>query len=310
MKRLLFGLLLIVFFGAEAKPKKALSDATELRFATYNIWSHLARESQIKKGNSPATRSWESSREAVAKLIVSLDCDVVAMQEVTELCRDDIERLVKKSGGKYTLWWQNSYPEGHKRIIGNAVLFRKGAFKISEQRMSWFSLTPTVYSVGWDEMKFYRTFLSAVVEHKKSGRKFFLMAVHGPLGKEASAHAAGILAEIEKMYNTENLPVVVMGDMNAHPATPFYKAMCEQFDDAYNVAQKRCSTIGSFNGSAGLDDNLTKPRRRIDHIYLRSTEQGKWSVVSYEVDRTKYDLGDGMRFPSDHNPVYVDLKLE
>ena len=112
---------LLMAFVTDAKPKQNQS-AIDLRIGSYNVWAHYARAGLIRKGKVVEARSWENSRSAVADLIVKLDCDILGMQEVTDVCRDDLKKLVKKSGGKkYDLWWVNTYPEGHKNVVGNAV---------------------------------------------------------------------------------------------------------------------------------------------------------------------------------------------
>ena len=306
MKRFL--ILCFCILSASAIYAQSESDpGLRLRIGTYNIWSEVARKGQVRKQNAAVARSWESSREAVAQLIVDLDCDLIAMQEVTIPCRDDLKKLVRKAGGRYGLWWINTYPEDHKTPVGNAVFYKKKDFSFDQQRILYFSPTPEVMSKGWDEVKYYRAALTSVVTHKKSGKKFFFIATHGPLGKEASAHAGRILVEIDRKYNVEGLPSIVVGDMNASPDKPFYLTACEYFDDAFVVAQKKCGTIGTFNGAKGLEINFDMPERRIDHIYVHSTDKGQLVVEEYVVNRDKFVSDGHSYYPSDHNPVVADI---
>lgn len=300
----------MVAFGVDAKPAK--SSELDLRIGTYNIWAHYARKGNIRKGRADASRSWDHSKEAVAELIVKLDCDLMGMQEVSHVCYEDLQQLVKKVGGKkYGIWWLNTYPEGHKRNVGNAILYNKKKFKLAKQSIYYFSPTPEVRSTGWDEMKYIRGALLTEVTHKKSGRKFFFIATHGPLGDVACAHAGRLLTEFDQKYNTEGLPTIVVGDMNAHPGDGFHQNMTKYYEDSFLVAEKKNSDKpGTFNSSAGTDKNFSNPKRRIDHIYVHSTDKGKIAVKSYNVNRDKYNCGGKMHYPSDHNPVYVDLKIK
>ena len=300
--------LLVVFMAAEAKPVK--STELDLRIGTYNVWSHQARTSRIRKGQSAEERKWETSKKAVAQQIIDLNCDVMGLQEVTPVCLKDLTNLLKKGKGKkYAIWWVNTYPKG-QREIGNAVLYNKKRFTISQQNIYYFSLTPEVASKGWDEKRFYRASLATVVTEKKSGKKFFLFAAHGPLGKEAKGHAGKLLVEFDKKYNTEALPTIALGDMNARPNGPFHQAMCTHYEDCALVAKEKVGTAGTFNSSKGSDKILAQPHRRIDHIYVHSTESGKFDVLKYEVITKKYKIGGVMHYPSDHCPVVVDLKLK
>lgn len=310
MKRAIFLIVAIVAtIAATAKPKP--TEEINLRIGTYNVWSHLARESIIRKGLTTDSRNWDNSKRAVAELIKSLDCDIIGMQEVTDLCRDDLAALVRKGKGKkYELWWQNTYPDGHKRVIGNAIFYNKREFEFAEQNIYYFSPTPTEISTGWDEVRHYRAALTAVVTHKKSGKRFFFIATHGPLKKVANANAGRILVEIDQKYNKEALPTIVVGDMNAQPDKAFHKTMCNHYEDTFLVAEKRCGTIGTFNGSKGGDENLSLSKRRIDHIYIHSTNKGHLTAKEYKVNRDKYKINGKPYYPSDHNPVVVDMTLK
>lgn len=308
-KTILLIAALVAFFAIDAKPK---SDAKlNLRIGTYNVWAHYARAGLVRKGKAAEARSWDKSKETVADLIVKLDCDFLGMQEVSGVCRDDLAELVKKAGGKkYELWWVNTYPEGHRREVGNAVFYDKRKFKLSNKNIYYFSPTPEVMSKGWDCKRFYRAALTAVVTHKKTGKKFFFIATHGPLAKEANAEAGRLLVEFDKKYNKEGLPTIVVGDMNARPNQGFHKNMCAHYEDSFLVAEQKCGTIGTFNSAAGTDKNFTLEHRRIDHIYVHSTDRGKIRVKNYTVNRDKYEIDGGKYYPADHNPVVVDLTIK
>ena len=307
-----FILLLAAFatvIVADAKPKS--DKELDLRVGTYNVWAHYARLGLVKKGKALEQRSWDNSKEAVAELIVKLDCDLLGMQEVSGVCRDDLAKLVKKAGGKkYKLWWVNTYPEGHKREVGNAIFYDKKKYKFENQAIYYLSPTPEVMSKGWDEKRYYRAALTAVVTHKKSGKRFFFIATHGPLAKGAKGPAGEILVEIDKRFNTEGLPTIVVGDMNSRPGDPFHENMTKYYEDAFIVAEKSCGTIGTFNSASGTDKNFSLSHRRIDHIYIHSTEKGKIKVKSYEVNRDKVEINGVKVYPSDHNPVITDITIK
>lgn len=310
MKRLLLAVMVIaVALSAEAKPKQ--DQELNLRIGTYNIWAHYAREGLAKRGKALPERTWDNSKEEVAKLIVKLDCDLIGMQEVSGVCRDDLEKLVKKVGGKkYKLWWLNTYPQEHRRVVGNAIFYDKKKFKLSEQEIYYLSPTPEVVSKGWDEKRYYRAALTTVVTHKKTGKQFFFIATHGPLAKGAKGPAGKILVEIDKQYNTAGLPSIAVGDMNSRPGDGWHTSILEHFEDAFLVAEKKCGTIGTFNSASGTDKNFALDHRRIDHIYVHSTDKGKCTVKSYEVNRDKCEVNGVSIYPSDHNPVIAEITIK
>jgi endonuclease/exonuclease/phosphatase family metal-dependent hydrolase len=313
MKKIfLLALALILAIDANAKPEQTTE--LNLRIGTYNIWAHYARRGHIKKGHASEARNWDNSKRAVAQLIVDLNCDLMGLQEVTNVCYEDLAQLLKKVGGKkYGIWWLNTYPEGHKRIVGNAIVYNKKKFKLSKQNIYYFSPTPEVRSSGWDEKKFIRAALVTEVTHKKSGKQFYFMATHGPLGDIACGHAGRLLTEFDKKYNTKGLPSFVVGDMNAcegHKKNLFYNNITKYFQDSYHLAEKKCSTFGTYLGAAEKESNFKDPYKRIDHIYVHSTDKGEIRVKNYEVNRDRLNCGGEKHYPSDHNPVYVDLTIK
>ena len=93
MRKILALLIAIIIVGVvDAKPKQA--EELDLRIGTYNVWADSARKGPIKKKRALETRSWENSKEAVAELIVKLDCDIIGLQEVSGTCRDDLKKLI------------------------------------------------------------------------------------------------------------------------------------------------------------------------------------------------------------------------
>ena len=86
--------------------------------------------------------------------------------------------------------------------------------------------------------------------------------------------------------------------------------MLKHYEDAYLVAKKKCGTIGTFNSSSGTDKNFSLSHRRIDQIYVHSTENGTITVNEYTVNRDKYPISGSQYYPSDHCPVYVDITIK
>ena len=316
MKRIvLFIVAVAAMVAVDAAPKSV--EKTDMRVGTYNVWSHLARQWKIGRNEASETRCWENSRQAVAELIVKLDCDIMGLQEVTDLCRDDLNRLLRKcGGGHYKQLWINTYPEGYinalgkKTVVGNSILYNKRLLKVEKSQIYYLSPTPAQITKGWDEKRHYRAATMTTVRHKKTGQRFCFIATHGPLKREASAHAAEVLVNLDNYCNLEGLPTIVVGDMNAWPGQPFLDTMKSHYNDAFDHAEKRCGSIGTYASSKELETHFEKPRRRIDHIYYRSTDKGNIKVHTYTVNRDKYPIAGRQHYPSDHNPGYVNLTIE
>jgi hypothetical protein len=58
---------ILVAIAVDAKPKQ--DKELNLRVGTYNVWAHYARQGLVKKGKALKERSWDNSKEEVAKLM-------------------------------------------------------------------------------------------------------------------------------------------------------------------------------------------------------------------------------------------------
>ena len=64
---------MVVAIAISASAASNKSGELNLRVGSYNVWSHSARQWQIKKGGTTESRNWDNSKKAVAELIVKLD---------------------------------------------------------------------------------------------------------------------------------------------------------------------------------------------------------------------------------------------
>ena len=313
MKKLTLLLLAIalVIPTIEAKPKSENTKKDDtILVGTYNVWTKAARASQIRRGNAPKYRSWDSSKEAVAQIIVDTAFDIFGIEEADAAVQAELPALVKKAGGKYDFWFCQAYPPESGRNACGGIVYRKDRFKLSDKHIFWMSPTPDVPSKGWDEQKYYRIAASAIVTDKWTGKRFHFIYTHGPLGKEANDHSAEIIVEREKMYNKEGLVSILVGDMNARPSSQFYKTITSHYEDTYKVAKGRTTVDGTFLGPGEKTEDLRNQDRRIDHIYIRSDKSDAYEVLYYDVNTNKYNVGDAVTFPSDHLPVTAKIRIK
>lgn len=295
MKKLFAFMAFLAFVscGVTRKTPEMKTTDTQFRLGTYNVWV-----SRRGKGDY----AWDVRKDRLAKSIVDLNLDVFGIQEVDLRIQNELPDLLKKNGAFDYEWYIFSpYSEDGKGDKAQALLYRKDRFELLESHYFWMSDTPDKMSKGWDEKKYYRGGFCVVLKDNRSGRKFFLMHSHFPLGKEARTYAADVCIEMEKKYNKEGLPSFLIGDLNNRPDSPGSEKLRTYWTDSYLHLPPECreGSFGTFNG-AKTDIDPDKDPRRIDYVYFRNA-----LPLKYCCSNNKYD---GF-WPSDHCAVYVDMKL-
>jgi endonuclease/exonuclease/phosphatase family metal-dependent hydrolase len=104
-----------------------------------------------------------------------------------------------------------------------------------------------------------------------------------------------------KTMNKMHLPVIFTGDFNSEPSAPQIQFLKAKMIDTREVSvQKPFGPSGTFNGF-NHNESVTM---LIDYIFL--SKNTCWIVNKYAVLSDSKDL----RYPSDHLPVYVELRYK
>lgn len=275
--------------------KVSRNEPTRVRIGTFNLW-----RSDLGKGDY----SWKYRKEHLAQAIVDNKFDIFAAEEVDTTMYRELRPLVEAKGGKYE--WLTFSPynaEGKGSIKAQAIVYRSDLFTVRDFHHFWCSETPDKMSTAWDEMKFKRGACCATFKEKASGREFFVMISHFPLGKEARLHFAPLVIERAKQYNPGNLPSFLLGDLNTRENRPESEILCGYWNDAFLTALAKSGPKGTFNGH-NVEKDMEKAIR-IDFIYWRG--EGV-TPKSYVCNQARY--GDKQIYPSDHLPIYVDFEIK
>ncbi len=160
----------------------------------------------------------------------------------------------------------------------------------------WLSETPDVPSFGWGA-NFRRISTWAKFKSKTSEHEFWVFNAHydheTPL---ARLNGTQLILDNIKEWNTQDLPVIVLGDLNATPEAPPITLLSSELKDSKLVSEfNPIGPEGTYNGfdvSHPLDD-------RIDYIFVdEQITVKKYAVISETRDN---------RTPSDHLPVYIEF---
>jgi endonuclease/exonuclease/phosphatase family metal-dependent hydrolase len=189
---------------------------------------------------------------------------------------------------------------GGKEGEFSAIFYNPDKFRVTDQNTFWLSETPNNPSKGWDAA------LNRVCTWGKFksiyGYDFYVFNIHydhiGQQAREKSSQL--VLAEIKRI-NKENLPVIFMGDFNVTEENTAYKLILTNsaFSDS-----KSLSKIPPFGpeGTFNAFDWNKLPDNVIDHIFVTR----HFEVLRHGILTDNY----GMKYPSDHFPVLVEIKLK
>ena len=137
------------------------------------------------------------------------------------------------------------------------------------------------------------------LQDRESQRRFFVFSVHfdheGELARKESAKL--LLKKVREIAGTA--PVFCLGDFNSTPETEQIRLMQASLRDAYLLSQSPpYGPVGTFNGFK-IDAEM---KARIDYVFLSPGI----TVLKYGV------LSDSHagRFPSDHHPVLLRVRLD
>lgn len=162
----------------------------------------------------------------------------------------------------------------------------------------WLSKTPEVPSVGWDAA-LPRVCTYGLFEDRQTTNRFWVFNTHfDHVGEQARLESMKLILKKISEFNTENLPVILLGDLNAEPNQPPVLEMKKILLDSRDVAELVFGPESTFNGF----DFETIPTRRIDYVAVsRGIKVRKYAVLTDSKDR---------RFYSDHFAVYCEVELK
>lgn len=266
----------------------SFSYGQEIKLMTYNI-----RYDNPNDGES----AWPHRKEKLLNQIRFYEPDVLGTQEGKS---HQIAFLDKRLSNYKYVGIGRGERKGKKPGEFTAIFYNTQKFKELKNGTFWLSETPNKMSKGWDA-SLNRICTYALLKDKKKGKKFWVFNTHfdhrGKTAKEKSAEL--IWSKIISM-NEKKLPVFLMGDLNSQPADKPIQYLTKYMIDSRAVSQ--LPPFGPF--ATRCDFDACEPvERRIDYIFVSKNQINvkKYAVLA-NVDDVKY--------PSDHLPVYIEVKLK
>ncbi len=260
--------------------------AQELKILTYNIRYDDQKNTET---------SWSQRKEMLTGQLRFYNPDIFGTQEglLNQLQYIDSVLVDHQYVG-------HGRDDGKEKGEFCAIFYNEKKIRPVKQSTFWLSPTPELVSMGWGS-KFNRICTYALFEIIATNKYIWVFNAHfDHIAELAQEESAKLVIEKIKELNTENYPVVFMGDLNSIPESSQIQYISGIVNDSKSISiEPPFGNEGTFNGF-----EFNKPlKSRIDYIF---TSKNNLKVRKYAV------LSDSKNclYPSDHLPVYVEMIFE
>jgi len=264
----------------------AAREPLSLRLMTYNIRLDLT---------SDGVNAWPHRREWVAAQVTWLHPDIFGMQEVLPNQKSDLAADLPQ----YRLFG-GGRDDGKEKGEASPIGFDTRRFDFLEGGMFWLSPTPAVPSRGWDAA--YNR-VATWTRLRVHGTRLGVLAVNthwDHIGLIARRQSAAQITRWLEANTRDCEQVMLFGDFNSEIDSEQLRLITKSplgLRDA-RAASKSApfGPAGTFNGFQSATET-----KAIDHFFLgKRIEVERYLVLAQLIDG---------RWPSDHFPVLVDLKV-
>jgi len=260
--------------------------AQSLKVMTYNIRLNV---------DSDGENSWTNRKDYFTSQIQFYEPDIFGIQEATPSQVTDISTSLP----------QYSYVgigrEGVGKGESSNIFYKKKRFSVLQESTFWLSETPNEISKGWDAAC-NRVCTYVLLKDNITNTIFWVFNTHlDHIGEVARTKGIELILAKIKTLNSNNYPVLFMGDFNSEPSENRIVNLKKEMLDSRDIStQKPFGPSGTFNGFKH-DEAVTK---RIDYIFI--SKNSTIIVEKYAVLSDSKDL----KYPSDHLPVYIELNFK
>lgn len=275
MKRILFIILTLAC---------NLSMAQNIRVISYNI-----------RYNTPndGINAWPNRSNDVSALLDFHQADIFGLQEALIGQIEDIHAQLP-----WMNWVGVGRDDGDKAGEFSPIFYNAEKYKALKNGGFWLNEATDKPGLGWDAAC-NRVCTWIILIEGKSKKPFMVFNTHfDHIGNNARSESAKLILQKIKELNVDNLPVILMGDFNLTPDREPILLITRELNDSRSVSKKApygpVGTFNSFKFDAPMKD-------RIDYIFVSNAVD----VLRYGVLTDSKD----QRYPSDHQPVLVDLKI-
>lgn len=273
----LIGIVLVILMA-----NKGFSQ--DISVMTYNIkWDNT----------NDTVNNWNDRKEAMVDLLKHYQPNIIGMQEVVN---GQLNYLVTNLPNFSSIGVGRE--DGKEKGEYSPILYDTKLLKVVKSSTFWLSDTPDKISVGWDAA-LERICTYALFEDLKTKKQFWVFNTHfDHIGVMAREKSAELIVSKIKDINVDNLPVVLMGDLNLTPDETPILYLKDALTDGQSITEKTFyGPTGTFN-SFDQDWVLTN---RIDYIFVDSFKVLEYMHIDDRMENNKHI--------SDHLPVLATISF-
>ncbi|WP_417431795.1 endonuclease/exonuclease/phosphatase family protein [Halpernia sp.] len=259
--------------------------AQNLSVMTYNIRLDIASDGE---------NAWAKRKDFFSSQVQFYSPDILGVQEARTNQMQDLKDALtdyKAIGiGR----------DGGDKGEHSSIFYNTKKLKVENTDTFWLSETPTKFSKGWDAA-YPRICTYGLFTILKTKQKVWIFNTHlDNIGAKARSQGMQLILKKINEVNTQNFPVILTGDFNVDPDDVLLAELKQRMIDSKDIAKIKFGPQATFN-----DFKYNEPAtRRIDYIML--SKPNKFEVEKYGVLTSAIDS----KYPSDHFPVLVELKLK
>lgn len=311
-----FALLLCLSMAAQ-------EDLPRFKVGTYNLFTSDSRVAHLKRSankNASPQRYWSKSATAVGDMIVSLDCDILGVQEVCDSIWNgpqNIRGLVAAKGLDYKWILYPNTEHGHISY-DSAIGYKPSVFEAVESGIFWMGGVYDHYGMAPDAPKgSCRPCVWARMKHIASGKEFYFFSTHllvpqrskdGELNYDGNKYNCQQLREKAAEMVPDGMPAILVGDMNLDDRNKTWKSLSQSMFMDTKIYFKDANLLSADAKAWGTQNNKDESgftKWYPDHIMLNG-----FQPLDYVIHRDKFPTEDGtLHFPSDHLPVTVNVQF-
>ncbi|MRI00047.1 endonuclease/exonuclease/phosphatase [Kriegella sp. EG-1] len=248
----------------------------------------------IKYDNvSDTVNNWNNRKEAMISLVKHYEASFIGMQEV-------LHRQLTYLDSSLTDYEYIGVGRDDGKTKGeySPILYNSLKYKVIENNTFWLSKTPNKISKGWDA-SLERICTYGLFEDLETGKRLYVFNTHfDHRGKEARVKSAELIYQKITEANKEELPVILMGDLNLPPESNPIQFLQSKLVDGKN------HTIKAFYGPSGTFSGFNHDRKldhRIDYIFGKNLEFYTYIHIDDRMENNKHI--------SDHLPILASFKF-
>ena len=249
----------------------------QIKVMTFNIRGH--------NDNDGAFNHWAVRAEAVKTAVEVQKPAILGWQEITEKQWPYLEATLLPFG----------YAALGDIDQKNAVMYNPAVIEVEDHGLYWLTDHPDIKSDSWDG--YLRYVRWAKMRIKGTEKRFFYMNTHLGLTADSRLKALALIIKRIPMYNTEDLPIVLMGDFNTRPDDSVFTELKKTMTSTREIAPIT-DDVATYNAWGNIAKEYI-----CDYIF---TSIDKIECSEYRTVTIPYE---GHTYVSDHFPVYAIIKF-